>query len=152
METTNRTVCVGDVFVVEDNEDHYALVLEAFESAGVQNPICRATTTAEAREYLAARAAGHGNNGASRPCVILLDVHLPDGSGLDLLGEIKQDPLLKSVPVVMLTTTEDASVVNAAYQRGANSYLVKPIRTADFHETVREAGLYWLLLNETPSF
>ncbi|MBN1459894.1 MAG: response regulator [Armatimonadetes bacterium] len=147
METTSRTVRVGDVLVVEDNEDHFLLVMEAFESAGIKNPVYRATTTAQAREYVAGLAQRDGGN---LPCVILLDVHLPDGSGLDLLSEIKQDPSLKSVPVVMLTTTEDASVVNAAYQRGANSYLVKPVRAADFHRTVREAGLYWLLLNEAP--
>ncbi|MDH4179603.1 MAG: response regulator, partial [Armatimonadota bacterium] len=82
------------------------------------------------------------------PCVVLLDVRLPDGSGMDLLREIRQHALLRLLPVVVLTSSVNAPDIQRAYNLGANSYLVKPISFEEFHRTVGEAGLYWALLNE----
>ena len=81
------------------------------------------------------------------PRVILLDLQLPDASGLELLAECKQDPVLQTIPIVILTTCDDTDAVNRAYVSGANSYLVKPISFEEFHHKVRDAGLYWAMLN-----
>jgi len=82
------------------------------------------------------------------PCVILLDIRLPDGSGMDILREIKQNPALSPIPVVILTSSADTPDIKRAYLLGANSYLVKPVAFEEFHQKIREAGLYWALLNQ----
>ena len=136
---------LSEILIVEDNEDHLALTLDALEDAGVSNPIHTAGTLREARAYLKGCSERTGDD---LPCVILLDVRLPDGSGMDLLREIRQDPLLHLLPVVVLTSSDNTPDIHNAYQLGANSYLVKPISFEEFHRKVGEAGLYWALLNE----
>jgi CheY-like chemotaxis protein len=135
------------ILIVEDNEDHLALTIEALEDAGVSNPVMTASGVQEARAILAqcAEEARAGKDGL--PCVILLDVRLPDGSGMELLSEIKEHAILRSVPVVVLTSSDDTPDIRKAYQLGANSYLVKPVVFDEFHRKVREAGIYWALLN-----
>ncbi len=135
------------ILIVEDNEDHLALTIEALEEAGVSNPVATAGGLQEARAILAecAEQARGGRDGL--PCVILLDVRLPDGSGMDLLSEIKEHAVLRAVPVVVLTSSDDTPDIRKAYQLGANSYLVKPVVFDEFHRKVREAGIYWALLN-----
>jgi two-component system response regulator len=125
------------------------LTIDALREAGLDNPIHSAAAAREARSYLSecVSRARAGDDGL--PCVILLDLRLPDASGLELLAEIKQDPVLRPVPVVILTTSENPPDVREAYRLGANSYLVKPVRFDDFHRKVREAGLYWALLNQS---
>ena len=135
------------ILIIEDNEDHLELTREALEEAGVQNPILVAASLQQARERLRICQEAAREGGGRLPCVVLLDLRLPDGSGLDLLREIKQNPALRMVPVVVLTSSEDTPDINRAYLLGANSYLVKPIVFAEFHQRIREAGLYWALLN-----
>lgn len=144
---TPTAIKLSDILIIEDNEDHLSLTLEALEDAGLQNPVQSATTLAQARVYLRESAAKAQAGADSLPCVILLDVRLPDGSGMEVLREIKQEPLLRSIPVVVLTSSDDTPDVQSAYLLGANSYLVKPIAFEDFHRKVRDAGLYWALLN-----
>jgi len=141
------TVQLRHILIVEDNEDHLALTIEALEEAGVSNPVVTAGGLQQARAILAecAERAHGGRDGL--PCVILLDVRLPDGSGMDLLSEIKEHAVLRAVPVVVLTSSDDTPDIRKAYQLGANSYLVKPVVFDEFHRKVREAGIYWALLN-----
>jgi two-component system, response regulator len=133
------------VLIIEDTEDHLELTREALEEAGVQNPVTVATSLQEARTHLETCQ----DEGSKLPCVILLDIRLPDGSGMELLREIKQSAALRTVPVVILTSSEDTPDINRAYLLGANSYLVKPVVFAEFHQKIREAGLYWALLNRS---
>jgi CheY-like chemotaxis protein len=147
---TSRTriaVELNDILIIEDNEDHLSLTLEALEEAGLRNPVQTATTLAQARAYLRSCAERAKAGRDSLPCVILLDVRLPDGSGIEVLREVKQEPILRSIPVVVLTSSDDTPDVQSAYLLGANSYLVKPISFEEFHRKVRDAGLYWALLN-----
>jgi len=141
------TMKIAEILVIEDNNDHRELVGEAFEDAGLTNPVHMAATAKDARSYLARCAERQGADGDGLPCVILLDIQLPDASGLELLYEIRRNPALTGVPVVMLTISDDAETINQAYQSGANSYLVKPVRFQDFHRIVSEAGLSWALVN-----
>ena len=148
--TTAKTLAVmlNEILIVEDNEDHLALTMEALEDAGLTNPVRTASSLREARDYLREYPEEGTHGDGELPCVILLDVRLPDGSGMDVLREIRQHPRLKTVPVVVLTSSDHTPDVHRAYQLGANSYLVKPISFEQFHHKVREAGLYWAVLNE----
>ena len=152
---TTKTKALGtelrDILIVEDNEDHLVLTVEALQDAGIQNPILAAATLRQARAHLDRYAHAASSDGCGLPCVILLDVRLPDGSGMELLREIKQHPVMRAVPVVVLTSSDVGPDVRDAYQLGANSYLVEPISFEDFHRKVREAGLYWAILNHSYS-
>jgi CheY-like chemotaxis protein len=139
---------LSEILIIEDNEDHLALTMEALEDAGLRNPIRTAGSLRQARAYLEQCAAGTPQGDGDLPCVILLDVRLPDGSGMEVLREIRQHPRLGTTPVVVLTSSDHTPDINRAYQCGANSYLVKPISFEQFHHKVREAGLYWAVLNE----
>lgn len=136
------------VLIVEDNEDHLSLTLEAFEEAGVTNPVHTAASLQAARAQLQAYQEQGLTRHTGLPCVILLDLRLPDGSGMELLREIKQEERLGAIPVVILTSSADTPDIKRAYLFGANSYLVKPVVFDEFHRTIREAGLYWALLNQ----
>jgi CheY-like chemotaxis protein len=135
------------IFIVEDDEDHLALTLEALEDAGITNPVRTATSVQEARDAIAEWTGQASAGQDSLPCVILLDVRLPDGSGLDLLGELRENGFFRTIPVVILTSSDDTPDIRKAYQLGANSYLVKPVVFDEFRRKIREAGVYWALLN-----
>jgi len=135
------------IMIVEDNNDHLTLTLEALEEAGITNPVQVATTVREARDLVAewVEQGKAGQDGL--PCVILLDVRLPDGSGLDVLRELRGNGICRSIPVVILTSSDETPDIHRAYELGANSYLVKPVILDEFHRKIREAGVYWALLN-----
>jgi len=139
---------LSPILIVEDNEDHLSLTLEALEEAGVRNPVHAASSVQVARERLQEYLEQGQALTTGLPCVILLDIRLPDGSGMDILREIKQSSVLNSIPVVILTSSADTPDIKRAYLLGANSYLVKPVVFDEFHQKVREAGLYWALLNQ----
>jgi CheY-like chemotaxis protein len=86
-----------------------------------------------------------------RPKLILLDLKLPRVNGLEVLGKIKADPRTKTIPVVVLTSSREDRDLKDCYQLGVNSYIVKPVDFAQFTQSVRQVGLYWLLLNEKPA-
>jgi CheY-like chemotaxis protein len=122
------------VLLVEDNEDHLDLTCEALEMAGLRNPLCAANSAQQARAYLRA---------PSCPCLIVMDIRLPDASGLDLLREVKQNPALRDVPVVILTTSDDRPTINAACRLGAVGHLLKPLDAGQLREQVASARLTW---------
>lgn len=84
------------------------------------------------------------------PQIILLDLKLPKLNGLDVLKRLRADPRTKIVPIVVLTTSKEEGDMIASYNLGANSYVVKPVDFTKFVESVKQLGLYWLLLNQTP--
>ena len=85
-----------------------------------------------------------------RPEIILLDLRLPKVDGLEVLRQIKESPELKSIPVVVLTTSAAEADVARAYEHHANAYLVKPIEFAEFNDLLRDLGLFWLVWNKGP--
>jgi CheY-like chemotaxis protein len=141
-----------DLLLVEDDPDHAELTREALTDAGVCNPIVTVDSVAHALDYLEGRGKFAGRNRKGAPCVILLDLRLPDGSGFDVLRAVRGHATYGAVPVVVLTTSANGPDVQQAYALGANSYLVKPVGYEEFHNKVREAGLYWALLNQVPTF
>lgn len=135
------------VLLVEDNPSDAALTLRAFEKQGVANEIRVARDGAEALEYLF----GTGEEPPpALPLVVLLDLKLPLVSGLDVLRQIRAGERTRLVPVVIMTSSSEQRDVVEGYGLGANSYVRKPVNSAEFGEAVRQLGLYWILLNHPP--
>ena len=131
-----------DILLVEDNKYDEKLTLRALRRHNLANNIVVARDGAAALEAIFGSAVA--------PRVILLDIKLPKVDGLEVLRRIREDPRTARQPVVMLTSSKEKGDIDAAYERGANSYIVKPVDFQGFADAIRDLGLYWLLLNEPP--
>lgn len=138
------------VMLVEDNADHAELVIRTLEEHRIANRVRHFLDGQSALDYLFQR--GEYSDLASniRPHVILLDLRLPRVDGIDVLRAIKEDDHLKSIPVVVLTTSEAEKDVAKAYYNHANSYLVKPVGFEEFKKLMDDLGFYWLSWNTNP--
>lgn len=137
------------ILLVEDNPDHAELTQRALESGHVVNEIIWLKDGEEALDFLYRRGAWAGR-GDQHPGLILLDVKLPKVDGHKVLRQIKDDPELQRIPVVMLTTSERDDEVGDAYRSGANSWVTKPVQFTEFMEKVKAVKLYWTLTNRLP--
>ncbi|GBC81872.1 Response regulator rcp1 [bacterium HR10] len=138
------------ILLVEDNPDHVLIIKRALEMNNVLNEVRVVEDGQEALDYLYRRGKYADPDAAPRPGLILLDIKLPKMDGLEVLRRIKSDAVLKMIPVIMLTSSEQEADVVKSYLNGANSYVVKPIQFDDFVEKVRELKLYWILVNTLP--
>jgi len=129
------------ILLVEDNETDEELTLRALRRSGISNEVVVARDGAEAIEYLEREPA---------PRVVFLDLKLPKVDGLDVLRIIRARERTRGLPVVVLTSSSQDDDLEQAYARGASSYVVKPVGSKQFAETVRELGHYWLELNRSP--
>jgi two-component system response regulator len=139
-----------DILLVEDNPNDVELALHAFRKYKVTNSICVIRDGEEALEYFSASGRYSSRNRHDLPRLVLLDIKLPLVNGIDVLEEIKKDPITRQLPVVMMTSSRLDSDLDKSYELGANSYIVKPVDLEQFLEVVRNLGLYWLTLNEPP--
>jgi len=139
-----------ELLLVEDNPQDLELALRALRKANLANRIQIARDGAEALDFIFCEGPHANRRIADVPKVILLDLKLPKIDGLDVLKRIKADPRTKTIPVVVLTSSKEQSDVVASYQLGVNSYIVKPVNFEQFTQSVRELGLFWLLLNQPP--
>ena len=139
-----------DVLLVEDNPDHAELTLKALKDGNVLNEIVWVKDGEAALDFLYHRGRYADATKAPRPGLILLDLRLPKVDGHEVLRQIKGDEDLRSIPVVMLTTSEREDEISQSYKAGANSFVSKPVRFADFVERVRSLKLYWVLTNVLP--
>jgi len=138
------------ILLVEDNEDHAILIRKSLRENGVVNDVRTVSTGEEALDYLFRRASYADAAAAPRPGLILLDIKLPGLDGIEVLKHIKEDARLKTIPVVMLTSSAAESDVIASYGHGVNSYIQKPVDFAQFAATIRNLRLYWLMVNLPP--
>lgn len=138
------------ILLVEDNRMDVELTLDAFREAKLANSLQVATSGQEALDYLFGRAAYADRQRHPLPDIVLLDLKMPGISGFDVLREIKATPLLKRLPVIILTSSREEGDRALSYDIGANSYLVKPVSFEGFIEVVRRIGDYWLSLNISP--
>jgi len=138
------------VMLVEDNIDHAELVMRTLQNHRIANKIRHFTDGQTALDYLLRRADFSDPASTPRPHVILLDLRLPRVDGLEVLQTIKEDQVLKSIPVVILTTSEAERDVARAYYNHANSYLVKPLGYEEFRKLMEDLGFYWLGWNTHP--
>jgi len=140
-----------NVLLVEDNPDHAELTLKALKDGNLLNEIVWVKDGEEALDFLYHRGRYTDATKAPRPGLILLDLRLPKVDGHEVLRQIKGDEDLRSIPVVMLTTSEREDEISQSYKAGANSFVSKPVRFADFMERVRSLKLYWILTNILPA-
>jgi CheY-like chemotaxis protein len=135
------------LLLVEDNPNDLELALHALRRGPSTTRVVVARDGVEALEYVLAEGQFADRDPAELPRVILLDVKLPRLSGIEVLERLKADPRTRGIPVVMLTSSSQDADLQLCYQRGANSYIVKPVDLDEFTETVDRLGLYWLVLN-----
>jgi len=131
------------ILLIEDNPVDIDLTLRAFKKKNLTNPIIIARDGEEAINQIQL-----WEKGNSIPIVILLDLKLPKFSGLEVLKEIKSHPEFKTIPIVVLTSSNEDSDIEKAYKLGANSYIVKPVEFDKFVEVAAQIELYWNVLNK----
>ena len=139
------------ILLVEDNPDDEALTLRALRRNDIRNEVVIARDGVEALDYLFGTGAHAGRDTRVQPQVVLLDLKLPRLGGLEVLERLRGDARTSLLPVVILTTSNEASDVFSGYRLGANSYIRKPVDYKQFTDTVRQLGSYWLGLNLPPS-
>jgi CheY-like chemotaxis protein len=137
------------ILLVEDNPNDLELTLAALAQCNLANPIATARDGAEALDYLHARGAHAGRAGGD-PAVVLLDLKLPKLDGLEVLAQVKRDPVLRSIPVVMLTSSREESDLVRSYRAGVNAFVVKPMDFNNFFSAIRDLGVFWGVLNQPP--
>jgi CheY-like chemotaxis protein len=141
---------LGEILLVEDEPADAELIQRALRSAGLVNPIRVLSDGEAALDFLLGRELYADRESYPLPQLVLLDLKLPKVSGLDVLEKVKSSDVVRRIPIVVLTSSTQSEDVNHAYDRGANSYLVKPVRFADFAKVAAEIKLYWTLLNTPP--
>jgi CheY-like chemotaxis protein len=137
------------ILLVEDNLKDIDLTLAALEEHHLANEVVVARDGVEGLDYLYARGKFAGRE-AGLPAVMLLDIKMPKLNGLEVLRQMKSDPALKNLPVVMLTSSREEPDLAASYALGANAYVVKPVDFAQFVDAVKQVGAFWAVLNEPP--
>ena len=138
-----------DILLVEDNPYDVELTTRAFKKSNIANRIDVVRDGEEALAYLF-RTGVYAGRGPGNPKLVLLDLKIPKINGLEVLRRIRGDNVLRTLPIVVLTTSREDTDVLTSYQIGANSFIVKPVDFTKFAEVVEQLGLYWLVLNHPP--
>lgn len=131
------------ILLVEDSPEDYEATIRAFRKSRFGNPMVRCETGEEALDYLYRRGAFKDESVYHRPCVILLDLNLPGTDGREVLKIIKTDENLKSIPVIVLTTSNDELDIERCYKDGANSYIQKPVDLDKYIIALKNLKEYW---------
>jgi CheY-like chemotaxis protein len=138
------------ILLIEDNATDVMLIRRAFAKAKVVNPIQAISDGDAAVDYLSGTGAYADRLQFPLPILILLDLKLPRRSGLEILSWLREQAALRRIPVVILTSSTVPNDIDAAYDRGANSYLVKPVAFDALSEMLKNVNVYWLMTNVTP--
>lgn len=135
------------ILLVEDNEGDIVLTLDAFEESKIKTKISVVRNGADALDFLFKK---ENFEEAERPDLILLDINIPVYNGHEVLKKIKEDTSLKTIPVIMLTTSSSQTDINKAYENYTNSYVTKPIDMDDFLKVILKIEEFWLQLSKLP--
>jgi two-component system, response regulator len=139
-----------EILIVEDNPSDAELTIRALKKNNLANELYVAEDGQEALDFIFCKGKFESRH-ATRPLkVIFLDLKLPKVSGLEVLRQIKSDPVTRKLPVVVVTSSKEDPDIDAAYEYGANSYVVKPVVFDEFIKAMNNTGLFWLLVNEAP--
>jgi CheY-like chemotaxis protein len=137
-----------EILFVEDSTDDAALTIRALSKSGFSNKLHHVIDGAVALDFLYCRGIYAERNKKHYPKLVLLDLKMPKVSGIQVLEAIKSDPVLKSIPVVMLTSSNEGPDIEKCFELGANSYIVKPVDSDNFFNAIKEIGLYWMILSQ----
>ncbi|PWS26623.1 two-component system response regulator [Pedobacter yonginense] len=137
-----------EILFVEDSRDDAALTIRALKKSGFTNKLHHVIDGAEALDFIYCRGTYVSRSLKDLPKLILLDVKMPKVSGIQVLEKLKSDVDLKSVPIVMLTSSNEGPDIEQCFALGANSYIVKPVDSDKFFQSIKELGLYWMILNQ----
>jgi len=138
------------IIMIEDDEGHARLIERHISRSGVNNEIVPFTNGTAAVNYLFGRD-GTGLDHKGRALLILLDLNLPDMTGIDILRRVKENRYLKCAPVVVLTTTDDSQEIKRCYDMGCNVYITKPVNYDSFANAVRQLGLFFSVIQVPPA-
>jgi two-component system response regulator len=139
-----------EILLVEDDPHDVQLTLRALQGENPRNRIVVARDGEEALDCLFCRGAYSGRSACNPPKLVLLDLKLPKVDGLQVLRELKATPQLRAIPVVILTSSSEERDIIESYHVGVNSYIQKPVDIAQFRQTIKTLGLYWLAINHPP--
>ncbi|MCL9806531.1 response regulator [Flavobacterium amniphilum] len=139
-----------EILFIDDNLDDAALTLHALKKGGVTNTVFHVKDGAEALDFMYCKGDFSNRNIDSQPKLILLDLKMPKVSGIEVLEKLKSDGHHKTVPVVVLTSSKEDPDVKKCYELGANSYIVKPVESVSFFNTIKDLGLFWMKINLSP--
>lgn len=140
-----------DILLVEDRAEDAELTMMALEQHHISNKIIWVKDGQEALDYLFCKGQYADRVETAIPKLVLLDLNMPKVGGIEVLKQIRSNPITKKITVVILTTSKEEYDISTAYEIGVNSYIVKPVQFSDFTETVKNLGMYWLLLNQHPT-
>jgi two-component system, response regulator len=136
------------ILLVEDNPRDVELTKRALQKANVTNEIEVVEDGVEALKFFFGENGKGGCSGDTCPLVVLLDLKLPRVDGLEVLRRMRADEKTKRIPVVVLTSSNEEKDIITSYDLGANSFVRKPVKFAEFAEAIKQLGLYWLILNQ----
>lgn len=137
------------ILLAEDDLRDVELTLEALNQHNIANSVDVVNDGAAALDYLYNRGNYAGRKNGN-PAVVLLDLKMPRLNGVDVLRTIKSDPALKTIPIVVLTSSREETDLKQCYELGVNAYVVKPVEFGDFMDAVKTLGSFWAILNEVP--
>ena len=137
------------ILLVEDNPNDVELTVSALKTNNVANEVVVTRHGGEGLDYLFCRGK-YENRPPEMPAVVLLDLKMPKVDGLEVLQIVKSEPSLKTLPIVMLTSSREEADLVKSYHLGVNAYVVKPVGFEDFTEAIRQLGIFWAVLNEPP--
>jgi CheY-like chemotaxis protein len=137
------------ILLAEDNQKDVELTLEALSEHNLANEVIVVKDGVETMEYLR-REGKFKLRFPGNPAVLLLDIKMPRMDGLEVLREVRSDPLLKLLPVVILTSSREEQDLIKSYELGVNAYVVKPVNFSEFIEAIKLLGVFWALINEKP--
>jgi CheY-like chemotaxis protein len=138
------------ILLVEDNADDEELTIRALRKNGITSEVSVARDGVEALDYMFATGAWADRDTGAMPAVVLLDLKLPRLDGLEVLERMRQNERTRMIPVVILTSSREEQDLIRSYRLCANSYVCKPVDFKEFTETIRNLGVYWLVVNEVP--
>jgi CheY-like chemotaxis protein len=140
------------IMLIEDGEEDFEALTRALQKAGINNPLYRFSHGESALDFLRGRGRYFKPGSTTRPSLVVLDLNLPSADGRQVLKEIKDNPNLKAIPVVVLTGSRSPADITSCYQAGANSYILKPADMEGMVELIRRLKHYWFDLALLPSF
>lgn len=141
----------AEILLVEDSPDDVAFFVHTFEKAGLAARLQVVRDGAEALDFIFRTGSHAHRTAAGRPKAVILDLRLPKVSGMEVLRRLKSDPRTRTIPVVVLSSSQEERDLIESHELGVNSYVVKPMDFDDFTQSVQILGQYWLHFNHTPN-